>query len=99
MKVIAWFDKLHSWYKHAIVAFAVGLFTRMGLWIFGWQVDLTVMAMLVWALLTTVNELNQKDNHPATYDYKDGIGDMIFGNVYFWIPLLLGNPIFKALFK
>ena len=86
---------MKNYWLHALVGFAVGLICRMGMWIFGIETDMTIMAILVFAMLTIVWEMNQKNSHPISYNWLDGLVDLFAGNVAFWIPLLIANPIWK----
>ena len=100
--MIKLWKSLHGWTKHSIVALAVGIVARLLLMFFGlffqkFEIGLTLTACAIWLLITLSFEMSQK-NHNTFYSFTDGLMDMLFGNVYFWIPMLIGSPIWHEIF-
>jgi len=58
-----------------------------------WHTNFSVFILITAFFVTIAVEIGQKSRHPMTYNYLDSFFDILFGNLYFWIPMMLGNPV------
>jgi hypothetical protein len=98
--------KIHGWIKHSAYGLIYGLLTRLmlltGQYIMHWQtfeLNLTIFIIAVWQIPTIKWEISQCREHPITYNKLDGFIDWLFGNLYAWMPLLVGNTVWHYFIK